>query len=97
MRTSSLKQFVLSPAAGKRLIAKSLVAHPAIQAALKSGTFAIIAGTTNGYVAEEILVSIGQPMASHEGGSFVGLPFRLGGPPLRLECSRTRAVFPAMW
>ena len=60
MRTSSLKQFVLSPAAGKRLIAKALVAHPAIQTALKSGTVAIIAGTTNGYVAEEILASIGQ-------------------------------------
>jgi hypothetical protein len=55
-----MKQFVLSPAAGKRLIAKALVAHPAIQAALESGTIAIIAGTTNGYVAEEILVSIGQ-------------------------------------
>ena len=60
MRTSQLKQFVLSPAAGKRLIAKSLVDHPAIQTTLKSGTVAIIAGTTNGYVAEEILASIGQ-------------------------------------
>lgn len=55
-----MKQFVLTPAAGKRLIAKALVTHPAIQAALKSGTVAIIAGTTNGYVAEEILKSIGQ-------------------------------------
>ena len=55
-----MRQFALTPAAGKRLIAKALVAHPAIQTALKSGTVAIIAGTTNGYVAEEILVSIGQ-------------------------------------
>ncbi|HSD58420.1 MAG TPA: hypothetical protein VLB04_09585 [Methanotrichaceae archaeon] len=55
-----MKQFVLTPAAGKRLIAKALAVHPAIQAALKSGTVAIIAGTTNGYVAEEILASIGQ-------------------------------------
>ncbi|MFB3764250.1 MAG: hypothetical protein ACE14P_03270 [Methanotrichaceae archaeon] len=55
-----MKQFVLTPAAGKRLIAKALIIHPAIQAALKSGTIAIIAGTTNGYVAEEILKSIGQ-------------------------------------
>jgi hypothetical protein len=55
-----MKQFVLAPAAGKRLIAKAFVTHPAIQAAIKSGTVAIIAGTTNAYVAEEILQSVGQ-------------------------------------
>jgi hypothetical protein len=55
-----MKQFVLSPAAGKRIIAQALVAHPAIQSTLKSNTIAVIAGTTNGYVAEEILKSIGQ-------------------------------------
>jgi len=55
-----MRQFALTPAAGKHLIAKALVAHPAIQTALKSGTVVIIAGTTNGYVAEEILASIGQ-------------------------------------
>jgi len=53
-------QFMLTPAAGKRLIGKGLAAHPAIKAALKSGTIVIVAGTTNGYVAEEILASIGQ-------------------------------------
>lgn len=55
-----MKQFVLTPAAGKRLIARAVAAHTAIEAALKSGTVAIIAGTTNGYVAEEILKGIGQ-------------------------------------
>ena len=55
-----MKQFVISPAAGKRLIGKALAAHPAIQTALESGTVAIIAGTTNGYVAEEILAKVGQ-------------------------------------
>jgi hypothetical protein len=55
-----MKQFVLIPAAGKRLIARALAVHPTIQAALKSSTVAIIAGTTNGYVAEEILASIGR-------------------------------------
>ncbi len=53
-------QVVLTPAAGKRLIAKAIAIHPAIQAALRSGTVAIIAGTTNGYVAEEILALTGQ-------------------------------------
>jgi hypothetical protein len=55
-----MKLFTLTPAAGKRLIGKALARHPAIQTALASGTLAIIAGTTNGYVAEEILGSLGQ-------------------------------------
>ena len=55
-----MKQFVITPAAGKRLIAKALAAHPALQQALKTGTVVIVAGTTNGYVAEEILASIDQ-------------------------------------
>jgi len=55
-----MDQFVLTPAAGKRLIAKAAAGHPAVQATLKNGTLVIIAGTTNGYVAEEILTKIGQ-------------------------------------
>jgi len=50
-----MKQFLITPAAGKRLIAKTLAKHPAIVKALKNGTVVIVAGTTNGYVAEEIL------------------------------------------
>jgi hypothetical protein len=55
-----MKQFLITPAAGKRLIAKALVQYPAIKEVLGSGTLVIIAGTTNGYVAEEILSRIGQ-------------------------------------
>lgn len=55
-----MKQFVITPACGKRLIGKALAAHPAIVDALKSGTVVIVAGTTNGYVAEEVLTCIGQ-------------------------------------
>ena len=54
-----VKQFIVTPSAGKRLIAKTLTTHPAILNALKNGTIVIIAGTTNGYVAEEVLKSIG--------------------------------------
>lgn len=50
-----MKQFLLTPAAGKRLIARTLANHPAIRKVLKNGTLVIVAGTTNGYVAEEIL------------------------------------------
>lgn len=53
-------QFVLTVAAAKRLIGKALEAHPAVRTALGSATLVIIAGTTNGYVAEEILRNLGQ-------------------------------------
>ncbi len=54
-----MKQFLITISAGKRLIAKALATHPSIKNALKNGTIVIIAGTTNGYVAEEILKSLG--------------------------------------
>ena len=55
-----MKQFVITPAAGKRLIGKAIAKHAAVTAALKVGTVVIIAGTTNGYVAEEILSTLNQ-------------------------------------
>ena len=51
----SLRQYVVTPAAGKRLIARGMAAHPVIRKALKEAVIVIVAGTTNGYVAEEIL------------------------------------------
>jgi hypothetical protein len=50
-----MKQFLITPSAGKRLIARTIANHPVIIKALKIGTIVIVAGTTNGYVAEEIL------------------------------------------
>ncbi len=67
-----MKQFVLTTAMGKRLIGKGMAQLPEIQAILEKGTLVIIAGTTNGYVAEEILTVLGQA----EGFSRVG--FRRG-------------------
>ncbi len=55
-----MKLFVITPACGKRLIGKALTVHPSILDSLKSGTVVIVAGTTNGYVAEEILMRIDQ-------------------------------------
>ena len=55
-----MKQFLITPAAGKRLIARALAEHSAINDAFESGTLVIIAGTTNGYVAEEILSKINE-------------------------------------
>lgn len=54
------RQYVVTPAMGKRLIAKALAAHPDIETIKEQGTLVIVAGTTNGYVAEEVLSSLGQ-------------------------------------
>jgi hypothetical protein len=54
-----VKQYIVTPSAGKRLIAKALASHAAVSDALKNGTVVIVAGTTNGYVAEEIFKALG--------------------------------------
>jgi hypothetical protein len=54
-----MRQVIITPAAGKRLIAKAIATHKAVLSALKSGTVVILAGTTNGYVAEEIFKAHG--------------------------------------
>jgi hypothetical protein len=53
-----MKQVLITPSAGKLLIAKALAKHPAIQSALKNGTLVLVAGTTNGYLAQEILQNL---------------------------------------
>lgn len=55
-----MRQLCVTTAMGKRLIGKAMAAHPLIEATLERGTLVIIAGTTNGYAAEEILKSLGQ-------------------------------------
>jgi hypothetical protein len=55
-----MRQFCVTTAMGKRLIGKGMVAHPDVKRVIGKGLLAIIAGTTNGYVAEEILKSLGQ-------------------------------------
>ena len=55
-----MKQILLTVAMGKRIIGKALAAHPAIISALSNGTVVIVAGTTNGYVAEEVLNAVGR-------------------------------------
>jgi hypothetical protein len=66
-------QFVVTTACGKRLIGRALAADPGIQDALKTKTVVIIAGTTNGYVAEEILRSIDPSIAFDRSAFFRGI------------------------
>ncbi len=90
----NLKQFLITPAAGKRLIAKALVKHPSIIKALKSGTVAIIAGTTNGYVAEEILADIGQIKGFSRKNFFRGLVLPPGKHLTRTDKIKDENKFP---
>ncbi len=48
-------QITLTPAEAKRLIARALLLHPQIQRALKSGVIVLNLGSTNAYLAEELL------------------------------------------
>ncbi|MCK4626543.1 MAG: hypothetical protein KAV00_14585 [Phycisphaerae bacterium] len=73
-----MKQFLLTPSAGKRLIGKACVAHPAIRDVLEKGTLVIIAGTTNGYVAEEVLASIDQGDGFSRKGFYRGITVPIG-------------------
>jgi len=50
-----LLEVVLTVAESKRLIAKGVAAHPLVRRALKDGMVIIARGSTNGYIAEEIL------------------------------------------
>ena len=68
-----MDQYLFTSSAGKRLIAKALLEHPSIIKALKNGTIVIIAGTTNGYVAEELLEKIGQKQGFNKNRFFRGV------------------------
>jgi len=67
-----MKQFVITPVMGKRLIGKGVAARPDVRAVLDKGTLVIVAGTTNAYVAREVLAAIGA------GESFTPAGFRRG-------------------
>ena len=68
-----MKQFVITPAAGKRLIAKAIAASAPIMDVAKSNTLVIIAGTTNGYVAQEVLAALNQAEDFSPGRFFRGI------------------------
>lgn len=53
-------QMHVTPAMSKRLIGKGMAVHPSVLSVLEKGKLVVIAGTTNGYVAEEVLKSLGQ-------------------------------------
>jgi hypothetical protein len=55
-----MKQVSLTPAMRKCLIGKEMLMHPSIRRVLTKGMLVIMAGTRNGYAAEELLHPLGQ-------------------------------------
>lgn len=84
-----MKQFVLTSSMGKRLIGRAMAAHPAVRSVMDKGTLVIVAGTTNGYVAEEVLRAVAQA----EGFSRKGFRRGMTTPP-GFDVSSVRADFP---
>ncbi len=66
-------QFFLTPAEGKRLIAKAIVARPDVQEAVTNHRVLIVAGSTNSYLAEEILQFINNDQEFDKNNFFRGL------------------------
>jgi hypothetical protein len=92
-----LREFVVTPAMGKRLIGKAMAEHPAVRDVLRKGTLVIVAGTTNGYVAEEILTAGGQAEGFSRKGFRRGLtvPPRAGTP--RAEFAGDVVLVDGVW
>jgi hypothetical protein len=80
-----MRQFCVTVSMGKRIIGKALAAHPDIRAVLAKGTLVVLAGTTNGYVAEEILASVGQAEGFSREGFRRGMTVAPGARPLKAE------------
>jgi len=89
-----MDQYLITPAAGKRLIAKALVTHPDVKKVLSHGTVIIVAGTTNGYVAEEILSSIGQSEDFERRRFFRGITLSPSTPSSKVERLSDESKFP---
>ena len=70
--------FLITVPMGKRLIAKGLLADPAVMEAMVRGRLLIVAGTTNAYVAQEALRATGSSAALDSRS------FRRGGGGLRV-------------
>lgn len=89
-----MKQYVITPAAGKRLIARATAAHPAVRAAVENGTVVIVAGTTNGYVAEEILRGLPGAPAFNRSRFFRGITLPPARPTMETGRLSDESAFP---
>lgn len=80
-----VKQYFLTPADGKKLIAKGVAAMEAVREALDGHSILIAAGTTNAYLARELLASIGDEGGFDPFGYYRGITTAKGMEPKRTE------------
>ncbi len=92
-----MRQLSLTPAAGKRLIGKAIAKHSEVLNALKGGTVVVIAGTTNSYVAEELLAIIGQSKDFRRDHFFRGIVLPPATRKRKMDGLPMKAVSPVMW
>ena len=97
MRSEAKAVVVLPPAAAKRLIARGVAALPCVRRALEEGLVVVTLGTTNAYVAEELL---GRPVdkaahcAGYIGRELAVVPAERRGRELVLERGRPVELSP---
>jgi hypothetical protein len=92
-----MRQFCVTTAMGKRIIGKGMAHHPDVQRVLEKGTLAIIAGTTNGYVAEEVLKSIGQAEGFSRTGFRRGMTVAPGAKTAKAEFPGDVVITDGQW
>lgn len=87
-------QVSLTVSACKRLIAKGILKHPVVQRALHSHTLVIVGGTTNGYVAEEVLMHLGYEEVFPKGKFFRGITLPPWYPVSEIGMLQTSTPYP---
>jgi hypothetical protein len=92
-----MKQFCVTTVMGKRLIGKAMAQHPDIKDVLEKGTLVVIAGTTNGYVAEEILTSLGQAEGFSRQGFRRGMTVAPGAKIIKAELAGDVVIRDGEW
>jgi len=92
-----MKQLCVTTAMGKRLIGKAMAIHPEVNIAIQKGTLVIIAGTTNGYAAEEILTSLGQAEGFTRKGFRRGIAIAPGAKLIKAEFPGDVVITDGRW
>ena len=92
-----MKQFCVTTSMGKRLIGKAMAQHPGVTDVFEKGTLVIIAGTTNGYVAEEILKSMGQAEGFSREGFRRGMTVAHGAKIIKADLTGDVVISDGQW
>ena len=92
-----MKQFCVTTSMGKRLIGQAMALHPDIKGVLDKGRLVVIAGTTNGYVAEEILKSLGQSEGFSRKGFRRGLTVAPGAKAVKVDFPGDVVITDGKW